>query len=53
MQLPTRKVLTLEAAKEIVEAAKAYGADHGHHASIVVVVDARTGSRTAPWRSRP
>jgi glc operon protein GlcG len=40
MQLPTRKVLTLEAAKEIVEAAKAYGADHGHHASIVVVVDA-------------
>ncbi|HEY6533135.1 MAG TPA: heme-binding protein, partial [Acidimicrobiales bacterium] len=39
MELPTRKALSLEAVREIVAAARAYGASQGHNASIVVVVD--------------
>jgi len=39
MELPTRRVLTLEAVREVVAAARAHGASQGHSASIVVVVD--------------
>lgn len=39
MELPTRKALSLEAVREVVAAARAYGASQGHNASIVVVVD--------------
>jgi glc operon protein GlcG len=40
MDLPTRKVLTLDAAREVAAAARAYGAEHGHTTSIIAIVDA-------------
>jgi glc operon protein GlcG len=39
MQLPTRKVLTIEAAKRLADVAKAHAASLGHPNMIVVVVD--------------
>ena len=39
MELPTRRVLTLDAMREVVAAARAHGASQGHNAWIVVVVD--------------
>jgi glc operon protein GlcG len=40
MELPTRKVLTIEAAKRIAEAAKSYAGRKGHPTLIVAIVDA-------------
>jgi glc operon protein GlcG len=39
MELPSRKMLTIEAAKKAAEAAKAYARRNGHRSLIVVVVD--------------
>ncbi|MFA5882912.1 MAG: heme-binding protein [Acidimicrobiia bacterium] len=39
MELPTRSVLTIDAAKKIADAAKAYARRKGHHHLIVLIVD--------------
>ena len=39
MELPTRKVLTIEVAKHVAEAAKSYARGKGHPAVIVAIVD--------------
>jgi len=39
MELPTRSVLTIDAAKAVADAAKAHAADLGHPRLIVLVVD--------------
>ena len=39
MDVPTRKVLSIDLAKRIAEASKAYAKDKGHDALIVAIVD--------------
>ena len=39
MEVPTRKVLSIDLAKRIAEASKAYARDKGHDALIVAIVD--------------